>query len=345
MFRTIACWPTQSHNDTKSHTFDVIANNLFKQHPLILTEMLEVAWDRAITQQGGKLMRSSFPGISRGILSSYLSSPEDLIKAVSIAQTTLEGIEKGGNLPLLLDQIYHFFYDTTDQSQGYPEVRLWRHLIYAYMVENTGIYEIFRRVVDKFAYGEELGVAEPDAQLWLRNTEELFYRDLPPFHILSITSHIRPDLAATRRNAYQRMFGMGLNHGGDNSKPFYPYVPYVKAEAANTRFVSTFEEFLREVWIGIQNYKNTSGTNPTDKGRIADLAKTLHEMLTARRQHGNLSREEFVFVSMMEWFHLTVEFNSPIVETLRADASDPAQRLFKIAERVGVPAHKQGVRH
>jgi hypothetical protein len=42
---------------------------------------------------------------------------------------------------------------------------------------------------------------------------------------------------------------------------------------------------------------------------------------------------------MMSWFHLTVEFNSPIVVSLRAEASSPEQRLFKIAQRVGLPAH------
>jgi hypothetical protein len=42
---------------------------------------------------------------------------------------------------------------------------------------------------------------------------------------------------------------------------------------------------------------------------------------------------------MMSWFHLTVEFDSPIVKSLRAEATTPEERLFKIAERVGLPAH------
>ena len=45
------------------------------------------------------------------------------------------------------------------------------------------------------------------------------------------------------------------------------------------------------------------------------------------------------FVSMMAWFHLTLEFDSPIVKSLRAEANGPKNRLFKIAERVGLPAH------
>ena len=50
------------------------------------------------------------------------------------------------------------------------------------------------------------------------------------------------------------MFGLELNHGTDDGKPY----PYVKAEAANTEFVATFEEFLREVWVGMTYVTATS---------------------------------------------------------------------------------------
>lgn len=128
---------------------------------------------------------------------------------------------------------------------------------------------------------------------------------------------------------------MDLNHGTDDNKPY----PYLKAETSNNEFVATFEELLREVWVGITNFGNTSGTNPTDQGKIASLASKLQEMLMSRRQHGTLSREEFAIVSMMSWFHMTVESNLPIIGDLRADAAGPEQRLFKIAWRVGLPAH------
>ncbi len=219
----------------------------------------------------------------------------------------------------------------------------WDHLIYAYMIENTRLYEIFRRVIHEYRHGEKLGTpllgTTPtdlaDTQRWLRTTEELFYSDPAPFMITNVSSHIRSDLRASRRNAYQRMFGMDLNHGTDAGQPY----SYVKAEAANSEFVSTFEEFLREVWIGISNVGNSSGAKPTDDSKIAELAEKLHDMLQSRRLAGNLAREEFAFVSMMAWFHLTLQFNSPIIRSLRAEAIGPENRLFKIAERVGLPAH------
>ena len=209
------------------------------------------------------------------------------------------------------------------------------HLIYAYMVENTRIYEIFRRVLYEYLHGERLETPSEESQRWLRTTEELFYRDTPPFFAFQLTSHIRPDIRATRRNAYYLMFGMDLNHGTDNGSLY----PYERAAASNRDFVPTFEAFLREVWRGIINARNQIGPNTTDDAAIADLAGRLSHMLKDRRENGNLSREEFFFVATMSWFHLTVEFDSPIVRDLKADGSNPGERLRAIGERVGLPAH------
>ncbi len=221
-------------------------------------------------------------------------------------------------------------------SEGRGFLR-WDHLIYAYMIENTRIYEIFRRVLHEYRHGEKLGTPlNARTQNWLRATEQLFYSDAAPFLITNVESHVRSDLRANRRNAYQRMFGMDLNHGSDDGKPY----SYIKAEAANSEFAATFEEFLREVWVGITYVTASSSSNPTDDSKIAELAEKLHDMLQSRRQGGNLAREEFAFVAMMSWLHLTLEFNdSPIIPSLRADAIGVENRLFKIAERVGLPAH------
>jgi hypothetical protein len=205
------------------------------------------------------------------------------------------------------------------------------------MIENTRIYEIFRRVLHEFSFGEKFGTPSLETQLWLRSTEELFYRDPFPFSISNVSSHIRPDLRSTRRNAYQRMFGMELNHGTDENAPY----PYPKAEVANNEFVTTLEELLREVWVGITNRDNSSGTKATDDSKIEELAKKLHDMLTSRRQNGMLAREEFFFVAMMSWFHLTVDSDPdlPVIVDLRANGVSAEQRLFKIAQMVGLPAH------
>jgi hypothetical protein len=215
---------------------------------------------------------------------------------------------------------------------------VWDHLIYAYMVENTRAYEIFRRVLEEFAYGERLGVASPAGQAWLRTTEALFYRDSPPLQIYAMASWIRPDIRAVRRNAYHRMFGLDLNHGTDDNRPY----PYPRAAAANTDFSRTFEEVLREVWRAIENISNQTGPNATDVSTIANLARVLYDMLRVRRQeYGNLARDELLHVSTMAWLHLTVSFDTAIVRDLKAEATSPAERLQKIGERVGLPAHSR----
>ena len=220
----------------------------------------------------------------------------------------------------------------------YPP-RLWDHLIYAYMIENTRVYEIFRRVLEEFAFGERLGVPTDESQRWLRTTEALFYRDNPPFQIYSLTSWIRPDIRAMRRNAYQRMFGMDLNHGTDDNRPY----PYPRATAANTEFAATFEALLREVWRAIENVRNQVGANQTDVTTIANLARALFDMLRVRRQEqfGNFGREELWYSSTLDWMHLTLSFNTPIVHDLKAEANSAAERLQKIGERVGLPAHSR----
>jgi hypothetical protein len=212
---------------------------------------------------------------------------------------------------------------------------MWEHLIYAYMLENTRVYDIFRRVVDDLLHSEKLGLAHETTLRWLRNTEQLWYSDPPRFFVPSIISNVRPDLGATRRNAYQRMFGMELNHGTESGTSY----AYAKSDAANNDFVATFEEFLREVWIGMVNVNNSSGPKPTDDAKIAELATRLNNMLISRRTYGTLSPEEIAIVSMLSWFNLTLSDNFPIIQDLRAEAASPEERLFKIAQRVNLPAH------
>lgn len=288
------------------------AEVLFRLHPAELAALLEQAWEfrRHDSNQsiGHPDRRSDVPGLPGYLL---------------------------GAFPNYFKNLGNFTNPPPGEEECPPGCVAWEHLIYAYMIENTRIYDIFCRVLYEFRHGEQLGVPLEGSEHWLRNTEELFFREPTPFFIYSLTSNLRPNLDAVRRNAYHRMFGMDLNHGTKDNKPF----SYIKASAANTEFVDTFEEFLREVWIGIIHRTTTSGPNPTADAEIANLAEKLHDMLRTRRISGNLAREEFFFVSMMSWFHLTLEFNSPIVLSLRAEGASPEQRLFKIAQRVNMPAH------
>lgn len=275
------------------------AEQVLTQDPAVISYVMEATWSR-----GG-------PGLLKGPPAAAFSS----------APRTHVGLSLASTAPSFWSSI-------------------WQHLIYAYMVENTRAYEILGRVIAEYTQGERLGILQEDAAYqWLRTTEELFYKDASPLQSYNLVSRIRPDIAATRRNAYYRMFGMDLNHGRDGS----PTYPYLKPPVANREFVATFEEFLREVWRAIENARNFLANNPTDFPAIQDLADRLQNMLTARRggafDRPNLSREEFLAVSLTGWLHLTLLFDTPIVRALAAAGPSPEERLRQIGDRVGLPAH------
>jgi hypothetical protein len=210
-----------------------------------------------------------------------------------------------------------------------------KHCIYAYMIENTRIVEVFRRVLDNFLHGERLAVLSAPSQRWLWTTEELFFRDPPPFSITTQTSSVRPALRPTRDNLHQRLFGMTLNPTLDNPKPAFAI-----AEHANVDFVTLLDELLHEIWQGRTNFANQVGARPTDDAKIAQLCDRLGDMLRSRRTNGTLSREEYWAVSTMSWFHATVlDPTHDIVRDLKAEAPSAEECLFKIAQRVGYPAH------
>lgn len=280
------------------------AQELFRLHPSQLAALLEMAWG----------FRSK---------SGVLGSPGNRIDFADIPDKILD--------------LFDAFLKNINPSSGLARGNaIWDHLIYAHLIENTRVVEVFRKVVFEYLHGEKLGTPmDSDAQAWLRNTEALFFSPSSSFSICNIQSSLRPDANAYRRNNYYRMFGMDLNHGQENGQPY----PYVKAEASNKEFVDTFEQFLYEVWVGISNFGNSSGVNRTDDAAIANLARQLNFMLLTRRQNGNLSQAEFCAVAMLSWFHLSLEFDSPIVQSLRAEGSSEDQRLFKIAQKVGEKVH------
>jgi hypothetical protein len=275
---------------------------LFDLHPVQLHRYLDEAWRR-----GGIVSTSATPV--------FLGESANIVNDLSRPLFT---IDPSGQPPL-------------PPAGTQP----WEHLIYAYLLENTGMFRIFQRVVELYATGESLEVPASPTRRWLRTTEELLLRDPPPFSIGSLTSHVRPDLEATRRNAYWRLLGMDLDTGAANGQPYR----YTKPVAANLDFVANFESFLSEVWQSYINRQNTSGENYSDAEAVINRADLLAKGLRVRRLTGNLAREEFFFTAVMSWFHLTLESDNIVITDLKATAANPAERLRKIGERVGITPH------
>ena len=221
---------------------------------------------------------------------------------------------------------------------------LWDHLMYAYLIEATGIFEIFADVVRRYVVGETLPTPSAESVAWVRSTEELFFRDPPLFSTSGgLSSQLRPDAAINRRNAYWRMFGLDLPHPVGRGVTGQPWKRDV-GPTINSRFLELWNELLRQVWLGYENDTNTSGAKATDPSYVAYLCQTLGELLRLRRQNGMLAREEFAFVSMMSWFHLTVEHDTAIVSDLKATAGgqgNAADRLAASGARVGIAPSRQ----
>jgi hypothetical protein len=296
-------------------------------HPEVLDALLELGWVHRMNDPssafttGHPRRRSDLPGrFDLNVLPGVLAGPRPRIRPYA------------GTIPV--DAIATDVADFVAAGESQPGL-LGKHLIYAYMIENTRITEVFRRVLDNFLHGERLSVLSAASQRWLWTTEELFFRDPPSFSVATQTSSVRPDARATRANAYQRLFGMTLNPTGDIPKPAFAI-----AEHANVDFVIILDELLHEIWQGRSNYANQVGARPTDDAKIAQLCHRLGDMLRSRRTNGTMSREEYWAVSTMSWFHATVlESTHDLVRDLKAEAPSPEEVLFKIAQRVGYPAH------
>ncbi len=304
--------------------------DVFNFHPLQLTAYIDLVWEQLRVTGGGG------PGTSRRQIDPGIGNLLVGRGALGLADLFLQPL--GGPVTVTpagpLDNAA-FVRAALDVLSG-TTMPTWHHMIYGYLIENTRVYDIVERVLHELVTGERLGQLSPASHRWARATEELMFRD-QGFFLSALTSGVRPDARATRRNAYHRMFAMDLNHG-DGDKPTYPYV---QAEASNASFVGTFEALLREVWRGYINARNTSGPNSADDAAIAEYASRLHQMLGDRRERGNLTREEFVITAMMTWFELTVGSDTPIVVDLQAQATTPEERLRKLGARVGATCHSK----
>ncbi|CAN5916785.1 hypothetical protein BH11MYX4_BH11MYX4_11130 [soil metagenome] len=328
---------------------------LFALHPVQILTWVDAVWEtwRVAQHPVSKVPDAHFAGLSKvDVVFTPATPTAPLNVTVTFSEALLRGLEAVVTAPMKPGAVAEAaktvletqLKSSVTLSNGAASVSFqppfWKHLIYAYMIENTHAVEIMERVLATALTDETLGPLAPDAQQWLRATEDLFFRDGPTSLVSSITSWLRPDIRATRRNAYFRMFAMDLNHAKPDGTPY----PYVKATVANVQFVRVLQDLLRELWRGYTNAANQLGPNTTDDSAIGELIDQLQTMLSSRRLsdgggYGNLAREELVSVAMMSWFELSVAQASPIVGALKAGADTREDQLRKIGERAGLPAH------
>jgi hypothetical protein len=317
-------------------------NSLFLYHPLQISAVSETVWRN----------RNNAAGSSA--ISPFVPWPAQAVYPILKSQDFISGYGWSGGVPSPLPMqlpagmtpadfvwpIDQFgIQNTWDGTSPFPPVgfkpTFWDHLIYAYVIENTRIFEIFSKVLETYMFSEQLETPSPASQLFWRNLEFLIFGDAMPSMVWTTAGRSRRDEVANRLSVYYWMFGIDLSHAPEVARQH----PYVKPDHANRDFIPTMESMLGEVWRGTMNAKNLIGPNETDSTAIATLARRIYDMMATRRLNGNLSREEFRAVAIMSFLHLAVLFDSPAVVDLKATASSPEMRLQKIAERVGMSPH------
>lgn len=315
------------------------ADAVFTFHPEQLSRWLEEVWATGGLTTWNAVLPNVLPQ----------SSPVPLGDPAAVLMTKLPDtlrllLQSGVNTPSSSPGLpLPLGYNVTNPALGTGAAEAWDHLFYAYLVESTGITEIIAEVVRRYVTGETLPTPRIATTAWVRGTEDMFFRDPPLFRMGGLTSQLRPDAGVNRRNAYWRMFGLDLPHAaaGVHGQPW----KLTAGAAANTRFLELWNELLRQVWLGIENETNESGPKATDISYIAYLCQTIGEMLRLRRRGGSMSREEFGYVCMMNWMHLTVETDSAVVLDLSAGAGmgigNPADRLAVIGRLVGIQPSNQ----
>ncbi len=330
MFRQLVTPPGGSITATVIDNID----SLFTYHPLQLSAIVETVWQNRVNA-GSPGIGAPFMPWSPQVAYPILRAPFFAGYDWSLTPPVPLPAPAGYVPPLMQPGLQ----GTWDGISSTINTR-WTsadHLIYAYVVENTRMMEIFARIHERYMFGEDLETPSPRGQMFWRNLEYLIFGDAMPSMVWTTTGRARRDETAARMTAYSWMFGIDLSHAAELSKAH----PYQKPAAANREFIPTFDAFAGEIWRGIVNSKNTSGANDTDPTVIATLARRLYDMMATRRLNGNLSREEFRAVAITSFVHLALLYDSPIVVDLKATASSPEMRLRKLGERVGLAPHSK----
>lgn len=295
---------------------------LFLVHPLQLSRWLEAAWAAA----------PNVPVLGGTPATQQLGSPT-VIADFELPELLLETLEPG------IDVMTPGNYTAPGRNTA---PLLWDHLIYAYLIESTGIYEIISDIVARMVRGDTLGRLRPETRHWARVMEQLLFRDPPSFSISGVTSWLRPDPRIERRRAYYEFFGFDLPFPppASSAVPDGGQPPWkIDVGGANITFQHRWTELLGQVWTGYENRRNQVGANATDAQYVGLLCQAIDDMLGDRRQDGRQAMEEMNYVAALSLCHLTVEYDTPVVQDLQATATSPEERLYKLGARVGkVPA-------
>jgi hypothetical protein len=149
-------------------------DSLFLYHPLQLSAIVETFWRNrynAFNATGG--VNTPFVAWPKGITESILAD-HYILGYYPVGTEVQTG-------QAFLPSAESFVAPAAQPGLSAPPgMTNFDHLIYAYLIENTRIYDIFSKVVETYMFGEQLPTPSFLAQQFLRNTEYLIYSDALP---------------------------------------------------------------------------------------------------------------------------------------------------------------------
>ena len=196
-------------------------NSLFTYHPLQISALVETVWlNRANAANSPTTApfvpwapEVTWPILNANFFTGYDwsgATPLPIPGPATVAPSDQPGLgQKVQNSPL--------------QSTN------WDHMIYAYIIENTRIFEIFSKLLETYMFTEQLETPSPASQLFWRNVEFLILGDALPSMLWTTSSRVRRDEVAARLTSYFWMFGIDLSHAAEVAGRH----PYQKPAAAN----------------------------------------------------------------------------------------------------------------
>ena len=227
-------------NGPLSPTVEDNINSLFVYHPLQISALVETFWQNrsnsAASVAGSPFIpwspQLAFQILNAPFFSGYNWTPTPPQQLPPLATNFIGPLAQPGITGT---------WNGTDPIPATIQSTNWDHLIYAYVVENTRIFEIFSKVLETYMFTEQLEVPSPASQMFWRNLEFLIFGDGMPSMLWTTSTRLRSDEVANRLSTYYWMFGIDLSHAAEIAAQH----PYMKPDAANRDFIPTFEAFAQ----------------------------------------------------------------------------------------------------
>lgn len=209
------------------------------------------------------------------------------------------------------------------------------HLIYCLLIDQTGCVEIFREAIRKIRTGELEFNPNNGALQYIRNTEMLWFSNPPVDSTFNLFSWIHPDIQTIKNNAFYSMFGFVPANVSGQPAPDPGTLP----RTAYKNFQADFQKLGEEWHVAFASQNVTAGINLTDDETMQFKCAEIRRNFLAQRNNGFMSLTEYYLDCRYSWFHLSLEAPCPLLDALGINEQSPAQRLFALANKVGVPAH------